>query len=179
MTEHDTFVTVADGDQLNDGYFNGIRTEVTELNDGTTEIPTVLKHMGSDQTAETISSSSSETVLGEVTITASKVTNAVLIYATGSYESKNDEEESITIRLRAGTNARGGSWESNSVIKTIVREVKNTSSHVSGVRGGWAIVFRLTGLTWASTNYVQISGQNSDTAAQTESGCESIEVYYE
>ena len=35
MAERDTFVTIADGDQLNDGYFNGIQPEIDTVNGST------------------------------------------------------------------------------------------------------------------------------------------------
>lgn len=153
MAIRDTYpVTVADGDQLDDGYFNGIE-------------PEFFKHLGSDQT-EGIMNGTTETEIGEVTVTANEVTTGILVVATGKQRGGGDYTQ--TIRLRAGTSATA---TSNTQYKSISRRATDNSDN------GWAIVYFINDLTWSSTNFVHITGQHGN-AASDRVTCESIEVIY-
>jgi hypothetical protein len=94
MAERDTFVTVADGDQLNEGYYNGIRTEVTSLD---TERAAVV---AIDQTEASIDNNTSETLIGGVTISANTVKTGVLVIANGYMRvSYSNNSQSATTKL--------------------------------------------------------------------------------
>lgn len=155
MAERDTFVeTISDGDQLNQGYFNGIFDKI-------------VKSLIQDQTAATIASSTSETEIGEVEIPADEVDSGVLVIATGSFD--GNQGATSTIKLYGGTNATA---TNNTLFKTITRKTPTPSS--SDTKVGWTIVYWVTGLTWASLNYINITGENSASNAGIITGCESI-----
>ena len=104
--QRDTFVDVNDGDQINEGYFNGI---------GLVSIKSVLE----DQTGGTVTASTTETEIGEVQVPANIVDSEVLVVATGKFEDTTAVTQySITLRLYGGTDTTG---TNNTLFKTITR----------------------------------------------------------
>ncbi len=153
MVERNTFVeTVNDGDQINEGYFNGI-FDVT------------IKSILQDQTAGTVSGTTNETEIGEVQIPANEVDSGVLVFATGTGKEFNNNNS--TIKLYGGTSATA---TNNTLFKTITRNFPNIGNKV----GAWAIVYWVTGLTWSSVNFINITGTNSQNNANAQTTCESI-----
>jgi hypothetical protein len=147
MTARDTFVTVSNGDQLNQGYFNGILSN-------TANATRIIQ----DQAARSITGIT-ETRIGGVTCNANTVTNGVLIIASG--DSYNDTAAGThTINLRCGTNANG---TSNTAQKTIARRMDTTARN----SGPWTITYYVSGLTWSSTNYMTITANNSQATGVT------------
>lgn len=148
---------VVDGDQLNQGYFNGLP-----------------KYMNQDQTGGTMGGGTpvAETLIGQVTITANKVTNGILVIATGKARNADDTNAN-TIYLNTGTNADGITSATHQ--KTITREVYTTTDGEM-IDVGWAMVYYITGLTWSSTQYVSVTGATAEGGRYIT--CESIVVLY-
>ena len=79
MTERDTFVTVADGDQLNDGYFNGIQPVITAVQN---EIPKIddsgpVQIVADDETSHSKSTDNTYTSAASFTVDLSDVFSSV------------------------------------------------------------------------------------------------------
>ena len=130
--------------------------------------------MGEDNTDNNLTVTA-EAVLNEVTITSGKVTNGVLVIASGYQQaSVNSVDHTATLRIRSGTNAAAGSWASNNIDRTITRIIDGTGIDTGG-KFGWTMIFFITGLTWASTNYVQLTAASSH---NSDVGCEALNVLY-
>ena len=152
MAERNTFVDVVDGDQLNQGYFNGILTA---------SIKSILQ----DQTGGSIASSTTPTELGEVEIPANIVDSGVLVIATGKVQSTAAAgNNGVTFKLYGGTSATA---TSNTLFKTVSRTVDDGSNSI-------IIVYWVTGLTWSSLNYINIVGENGINHVAAVTVCESI-----
>jgi len=162
MVERDTFVTVADGDQLNENYFNGIE-------------PAMFKHAGSDQTAATVTGTTAETEIGEVSIAANLVTTGILVIATGTSNLiASASDGTATIKLYGGTSATA---TSNTEFKSTVRTNATTAAgSANTIDLDWTMVFYISTLTWTSTNYINITATLSSVSQS--STCESIEIIY-
>ena len=134
------------------------------------EYNAVFKHLDSDQTGGSITGATNETEIGEVTIPANKVTNGVLVTATGSCAGGGSGGGNVLAKLRAGTSTTGSG---NALYKTATRifltDINTTQ--------GWAIVYYIDDLTWSSTNYVNIMGKCSKVLVET-CTCDSIEVIF-
>ncbi len=149
MAERDTFVDVNDGDQLNQGYFNGI-FDVT------------IKSVLQDQTGGTIDNSTTETEIGEVSIPANEVDSGVFVIATGTTAGNSDTH---TVRLYGGTSATG---TTNTKFKEIV------VTNIGNEQSRWTIVYWITGLTWSSINLINITGENGAAVGGKLTTCDSI-----
>ncbi len=157
MVERNTFVTVANDDQLNEGYYNGI----FKTNSST-----------ADQTGGTIDNSTTETMIGETIVTGNTFSNGVMIIASGYVRGDTSAGSNTgTVKLYSGTNAAFGS---NTVRKSINRYVG-----ASGVdsTSGWSLVYTLSSEEdWTGTVYIQITGDNSNAVAGNSVVCESLVV---
>lgn len=159
MAIRDSFVhPISDGDQLNDGYFNGV-------------VENTFKHVGSDQTAGS-TASSSETKIGEVTVPADTVTNGILVIATGY--GTQETSQSMTVKLRAGSSTTA---TSNSEYKSYSASFPDYTS-TNRVEKSWTFVYFIDDLTWSNTNYVHITGSVDGAYVSKTVVCESIEVLY-
>lgn len=145
-------------------FSSGVNTSFsTELNDNFEE---VFKYSTGNQTANSVSSTSESEAL-EVTITAGSVANGILVFAGGT--ANVNTSISGTIRLRAGTDTTA---TNNTQYKSITR----SSSDTSLAKHGWSMVYYINDLTWASTNYVTITGFTTGGSQPVEA--EYLEVIY-
>lgn len=129
----------------------------------------LLQHIGSDQTGGSIANSTTETEIGEVQVPANKIGSGVLVIATGKFIANQDD--STTITLYGGTSTTG---TSNTEFKAITRNVNGAGGEDTM---SWTVVFWVTGLTWSSLNYINITGKNSAAQAGTVTTCESVVVF--
>ena len=177
MTTRDTFVTIADLDQLNEGYFNGIRDEFE--NNTSNYLPDITVV---DQTPVELDNQAAitELLLMDATIPADSVKNGVLIICNGFSRANANaggvSTGTITTRMRAGSSSTFGD---NTLRVTKIHEVKNAAASNLTVKSSWTIVYRLTGLTWTNANYVHITMEASHFVAVANlytGQCEGIQV---
>ena len=160
MATRDTFVEVADGDQLNQGFYNGIYELVNPLGD-----------VGEPSSYGSVDASvtTAETEIGEIAITADEVQNGVLV--TAVIESTGCAAgDTASVRIRTGTSSTATantlrvtsefkhSGTGNTIIQPIVinwfcNEETLTSAwnihitgQLSGATGGVLTLKSLTGL---------------------------------
>lgn len=121
----------------------------------------------SSDTAKTSMTGVTETKIAQCTIAANKVTTGVLVIASGKAAmSGSGGSQTNTIKLYAGTSTTA---TSNTLQHTIIRTSANGADDF---QTGWTIAFFVTGLTWSSTNYVQITG--ASTSASLTVTCDSV-----
>ena len=142
---------------------------LSAVNQNDTFDAALLQHIVSDQTGGNITNSTTETEIGEAEVPANKISTGVLVIATGTCGADNATAFTSTIKLYGGTNATA---TSNTLFKTITRYV--IANVVNSVH--WTIVYWVTGLTWSSLNYINITGKNSNAEAGDTTFCESIVV---
>ena len=138
------------------------------------EASELFKLLGEDQTEGSITSSTDETNIGQVQLTAGDAHTGVLIIASGKFKSLNASDTTGTIKLYTGENAAFGS---NTLRKTITRTADSTTAAGSDFsEPGWTICMFITAETWANSIYIQITGQNPSSSNACETYCESLVV---
>ena len=125
----------------------------------------------SDQTGGSITSSTTETKIGEVIFNANTTINGILIMVSGKAKGTTAGSTTSTIKLYSGTNATFGS---NTLRKTITRTTKNDHGLEEN---GWTIFYVLTSEeTWTGNVYIHITGTNSNSSANNYVTCESVVI---
>lgn len=148
MVERTEFESVNNGDELKEGYYNGI---LTDVNVGYTD----------SDTSSASSSNMLETEIGEVTIPANTIETGVFVIAQIRWDQAGIVGHDIgTFRLRIGSS---GTATSNTLVNTcILRGHNATNVLIGGVLIGY-----YTGATWSSTNYAHVTVATSGGSGET------------
>jgi hypothetical protein len=109
--------------------------------------------------AGTIASSTTETVLASTTIAANTVNTALIVIA-GVEGQGNNTDSAAIFCIYAGTNA-DGSYGPNPKYRQMTVSVYPATNRIVGE----VIMYVITGLNWAVTNYVQVTGKNNTSHA--------------
>lgn len=93
-----------------------------------------------------------DTEIAECQVAANTVSSGVLVMASGFFEYAEGGSDSV-IKLWAGTSATA---TSNTLEKTITVTPPAGTDSISKI--GWSLEMYVTGLTWSSLNYINITG---------------------
>ena len=129
----------------------------------------LFKLIDEDQTGGTISSSTTETLLAEATITANQASEGFLVIATGKTKHNATGANTGTVRLYTGTNV---AFASNTLRKTITRLGDDAAR---ADEQGWAMTLFVTADPTDALRF-QITGQNSSAGGDDVTTCESLVV---
>lgn len=144
MAIRDTFVyPIAVGDQLNDGYFNGV-------------VENAFKIESSDNTGGSHSGDTAETTVVTRTIPANTVTNGILITAPITFQNNDSAGGSHTGTFRLKV--------AGSTVKTITLTSDDASGSGSDATTvGTCFAHFDNSATWTGSVVVSITAQNTDT----------------
>lgn len=132
-------------------------------------LETCFKYLDGDTTGGS-DTGTSEAEIGEVQIPADTVTTGVLVFAYGDWRDGGNNSNNCVIELTAGTSTDG---TANATKESIT--VYGPSSNAANESHPWTIIYYINDLTWTSTNYVHITGNNNAGATVS---CAGIQVIY-
>ena len=135
--------------------FTDVADAINDLTDGTIPVQTAAKFSVQSQSGSQIINTTSEVSSIQVTIPANTVTNGVLIIADVTCDQGGVVNDTVTTRMRVGSNS--GSPTSNS---NEVQDVVRTAS-VTGNDERVTLMKYVTGQTWTSDVYADITIQPS------------------
>lgn len=138
MVNRTSFEDINDGDQLSEGYFNGISDAL-------------LQYVGDDQTGATADNTTTETEIGEVYIPANTVSTRVIIFA--SIRLDGATGENTTIRIRTGTNSSG---PSNTTRKSQTISYTDNGDYYMSM-----YITLTTEENWTTDTYVHVTAEHS------------------
>lgn len=134
----------------------------------------LLAFVGQDKTSGSVSSSNSETVIGQVTVSANTVNSNLLIVVSISHTPAASNDTG-TFKIRVGT---AGTTADSQVGSDYVIRAPNTGG-AQAIMGGCLTVVAIGGsdFTKTNTNYVTVTGTNSSTSGSQSSTCASLIVF--
>lgn len=137
----------------------------------------LVRHVVSEQPDTSVTSSTTETMLGSVVVGAGSAYTGILILATGKVQHDMDLTVTTYISLYTGSDAAFGN---NTMRRTIQRNFSDvTSNEQDNIQSGWAVNYWLTSgtagpLYTGSDTYIQVTGSKTNADAGITITCESL-----